>query len=144
MHELLPTPRASDGTHGGPNSRGSAGDLALPAAVTGDRYGRYTAALDRWAAALGRAAPAPTEPGRTGRPRLAAPFVEWLMGLPAGWVTTTPGLTRGAQLTPSVSAASPPQADPTHTPPLNHPPPATSPHQPPPHNPPPPPPTRPP
>lgn len=30
---LLPTPRASDGPHGGPNSRGSKGDMALPAAV---------------------------------------------------------------------------------------------------------------
>jgi hypothetical protein len=28
---LLPTPRASDGAHGGPNQRGSKGDLALPA-----------------------------------------------------------------------------------------------------------------
>lgn len=30
---LLPTPRASDGEKGGPNQRGSKGDLALPAAV---------------------------------------------------------------------------------------------------------------
>ena len=29
----LPTPRASDGTKGGPNQRGSAGDLMLPSAV---------------------------------------------------------------------------------------------------------------
>ncbi|MEV6433549.1 hypothetical protein [Streptomyces anulatus] len=28
---LLPTPRASDGAKGGPNQRGSKGDLALPA-----------------------------------------------------------------------------------------------------------------
>jgi hypothetical protein len=30
---LLPTPRASDGTKGGPNQRGSKGDLMLPSAV---------------------------------------------------------------------------------------------------------------
>jgi hypothetical protein len=30
---LLPTPRATDGTNGGPNQRGSAGDLMLPSAV---------------------------------------------------------------------------------------------------------------
>jgi hypothetical protein len=30
---LLPTPRATDGTHGGPNQRGSSGDLMLPSAV---------------------------------------------------------------------------------------------------------------
>lgn len=29
----LPTPRATDGTKGGPNQRGSAGDLMLPSAV---------------------------------------------------------------------------------------------------------------
>lgn len=31
---LLPTPRASDGDKGGPNQRGSSGDLMLPSAVT--------------------------------------------------------------------------------------------------------------
>lgn len=31
---LLPTPRATDGTKGGPNRRGSSGDLMLPSAVT--------------------------------------------------------------------------------------------------------------
>ena len=34
-HQLLPTPRATDGTHGGPNQRGSSGDLMLPSAVIG-------------------------------------------------------------------------------------------------------------
>ena len=32
-HELLPTPRATDGTKGGPGQRGSSGDLMLPSAV---------------------------------------------------------------------------------------------------------------
>jgi hypothetical protein len=32
---LLPTPRASDGTKGGPNQRGNSGDLMLPSAVAG-------------------------------------------------------------------------------------------------------------
>ena len=38
LHEtlrLFPTPRATDGTHGGPNQRGSKGDLALPAVAAG-------------------------------------------------------------------------------------------------------------
>lgn len=30
---LLPTPKATDGTKGGPNQRGSSGDLTLPSAV---------------------------------------------------------------------------------------------------------------
>lgn len=33
VEHLLPTPRASDGTKGGPNQRGSSGDLMLPSAV---------------------------------------------------------------------------------------------------------------
>ena len=33
---LLPTPRATDGTKGGPNQRGSSGDLMLPSAVQPD------------------------------------------------------------------------------------------------------------
>lgn len=50
------------------------------------RWGTYGAAVDRWAAVLGRPAPAPTEPGRNGD-RLSPRFVEWMMGLPDGWVT---------------------------------------------------------
>ncbi|MFI6324809.1 hypothetical protein ACIBG8_45305 [Nonomuraea sp. NPDC050556] len=33
-----------------------------------------------------------------GQPRLAACFVEWMMGLPNGWVTNVPGLSRTAQM----------------------------------------------
>lgn len=83
----LPTPRATDGTNGGPGQRGSSGDPMLPSAVQPDRWGAYADAIARWERALGQRAPAPTEPGRTGQPRLAARFVEWLMGLPVGHVT---------------------------------------------------------
>lgn len=61
-------------------------------------WGDYAPAIDRWARVLGRPAPAPTEPGRDGRPRLSPAFVEWLMGLPEGHVTAVPGLTRNQQL----------------------------------------------
>jgi len=60
-------------------------------------WGAYTAAVRRWER-LTRAAPAPTERGKTGQPRLSPAFVEWMQGLPAGWVTDVPGLTRNEQL----------------------------------------------
>jgi DNA (cytosine-5)-methyltransferase 1 len=58
----------------------------------------YRPAIDRWERILGRPAPAPTVLGKRGGRQLAAPFVEWLMGLPEGWVCDVPGLTRNQQL----------------------------------------------
>lgn len=97
---LLPTPRASDGTKGGPNQRGSSGDLMLPSAVQPERFGPFTPVIRRWETVLGREAPAPTEStGRGGKHRLSAKFCEWMMGLPDGWVTDPEiGLTRNEQL----------------------------------------------
>jgi len=67
--------------------------------VAGDiAWGPYEPAIRRWEHILGRCAPAPTEPGRTGNPRLSARFVEFLMGLPEGHVTDVPGLSRNEQL----------------------------------------------
>jgi DNA (cytosine-5)-methyltransferase 1 len=57
-------------------------------------WGPYAAAIARWEHTLGRPAPAPVDTAG----RLAPSFVEWLMGLPTGWVTDTPGLPRSAQL----------------------------------------------
>ena len=37
---------------------------------------------------MGRRAPAPTELTVRGKHRLSPLFVEWMMGLPAGWVTS--------------------------------------------------------
>lgn len=65
--------------------------------MTPDRWGIYAEAIARWEA-LTRPAPDPTEPGSKGQPRLAPRFVEWMMGLPDGWVTAVPGLSRNAQL----------------------------------------------
>ena len=176
---LLPTPRATDGTKGGPNQRGSSGDLMLPSAVVqllptprtannenrqsedrygpnlgmalgttpgyehrllptpsvadslggherrggkrGDelllkglakdanRWGEYAAAIARHEQAFGRPAPDPTEPGPKGNPRLSAAFVEWMMALPAGWVTDC-GITRNQALKALGNGVVPPQA----------------------------------
>jgi len=61
-------------------------------------FGQYQAAVDRWQHVTGRPAPEPTEIGARGARVLSPRFVEWLMGLPAGHVTDTEGLTRNAQL----------------------------------------------
>lgn len=148
---LLPTPRATDGTKGGPNQRGSSGDLMLPSAVASmssacsycgelrevagcdncdagplpllptptavdykssgggyngqtnvtltdatvrqpARWGEYEPAIRRWEA-ITRPAPEPTKPNSKGSPKLSDEFDEWLMGLPAGWITDVPGIT---------------------------------------------------
>ncbi|MGW1389988.1 DNA cytosine methyltransferase [Streptomyces griseoluteus] len=57
-------------------------------------WGAYEPAIRRWEAVLGRPAPWPTD----ALGRLSPVFTEWLMGLPDGWVTDTPGLTRPAML----------------------------------------------
>ncbi|MGW2604238.1 DNA cytosine methyltransferase [Streptomyces mirabilis] len=102
---LLPTPKASDGPHGGPNQRDTQGNYYLPGqavrvderwvATDGTDYGP---AIRRWERITGRTAPCPTEPGTRGNRRLSPIFVEWLMGLPAGWVTDVPGIPRKEQL----------------------------------------------
>jgi DNA (cytosine-5)-methyltransferase 1 len=63
-------------------------------------WGIYAPAIERWEREFGQVAPAPTNPdGRDGQHRLAAEFVEWMMGLPAGHVTDPSiGLTRNQQL----------------------------------------------
>lgn len=189
---LLPTPRATDGTNGGPNQRGSSGDLMLPSAVqrllptpavndmgagytpdewdawTGrmkaahgngnghgksldievqrllptpdvssgqrsfdshardgyqtsvadvpnliaeGRWGDYAAAIARWETILGRPAPDPTEPGPKGNPRLSPAFTEWMMGLPQGWITEVPGITRNEALKACGNGVVPAQAE---------------------------------
>ena len=148
---LLPTPRATDGTKGGPNQRGSKGDLMLPSAVNllptprvaSERTGRdaltrkghwsapglaqaiefaegilpreyqswdevqgnqarswgdYAAAIQRWEHVIGRPAPEPTQLSAKGNPQLSARFAEWLMGVPDGWITDVPGVTRNEAL----------------------------------------------
>lgn len=65
VKRTYPTARATDGTKGGPNQRGSKGDATLPSAVQ------------------------PT--GKSTRPTLLNPaWVEWLMGWPIGWTGLEP------------------------------------------------------
>jgi DNA (cytosine-5)-methyltransferase 1 len=107
--KLLPTPRPQ--AHGGgglmddrdrlngPNLATAVGRIFPEPGALGDEidWAEYEPAIRRWEAIHGPA-PCPVEPGKNGKPRLAAVFAEWMMGLPAGWVTGVPGLSRGAQL----------------------------------------------
>ncbi|GAB3861950.1 hypothetical protein ACFPIJ_47195 [Dactylosporangium cerinum] len=91
---VLPTSQAFDGQ--GASRHGEVG-VDLTITVTGlqtelgqrdeNRWGEYATAVARWEQLLGRPVPDPSQPGRHGKPVLAPPFVEWLMGLPELWVT---------------------------------------------------------
>lgn len=113
---LLPTPKANDGTGGCHNSPGHQDTLPgtvrlLPTPKSYQRgdcpseherhdpdlgavtyyfspqnWGKYETAVRRWENVT-HPSPPPTEPNSKGNPRLSARFAEWMMGLPAGWVT---------------------------------------------------------
>lgn len=73
-------------------------------------WGKYEPAIRHWEE-LTRRAPDPSEPNSKGNPQLHAPFAEWLMGLPAGWVTAPEiGLTRREQLKAIGNGVCPQQA----------------------------------
>jgi DNA (cytosine-5)-methyltransferase 1 len=46
-----------------------------------------------------------------GGQQLSPVFVEWMMGLPAGWVTAVPGITRNEQLKMLGNGVCPQQAE---------------------------------
>lgn len=102
---LLPTPEAADGSggrksaeFGGHRESGAKRSVTLATAVD-HRWGDYSQAITRWEHVIGRPAPEPTETGAKGNPRLSPKFCEWLMGLPAGHVTSEDiGLTRNEML----------------------------------------------
>ncbi|MBB0231849.1 DNA cytosine methyltransferase [Streptomyces calidiresistens] len=78
---------------------------SLPDRSAEELWGRYAAAISRWET-LTRPAPPPTDAAG----RLSPAFVEWMQGLPDGWVTATPGLGRPAQLTSLGNGVVPRQA----------------------------------
>jgi hypothetical protein len=116
--QLFPTLRASDG-YERRNQKTmdkiatEGGDMTMPTlARTTTNWGKFTEAIKRWES-LTRPAPAPTKPdGKDGNHRLSAEFTEWMMGLPAGWVTADDlGLKRNDQLKACGNGVVPQQAE---------------------------------
>lgn len=70
------------------------------------RFGAYGPAITRWTHIVGRPAPDPTIGGR-----LSPRFVEWMMGLPDGWVTDVPELKRNDMLKALGNGVVPQQAE---------------------------------
>lgn len=104
--EVLPTPLSRDWKESSaPHYRdGEIQTDNVPRAIfhsgeiTEFSWGKFGPAIERWENILGRPAPSPTKPdGKDGNHRLASNFVEWMMGLPDGWVTGA-GLSRNDEL----------------------------------------------
>lgn len=85
------------GTPGGKNGRqhanGIVGSSTQGDALEIDAYGEFAPAIRRWADTLGVTPPTPLNE----RGKLQPAFVEWMMGVPNGWVTNAP-ISREAQL----------------------------------------------
>jgi DNA (cytosine-5)-methyltransferase 1 len=96
----LPTPTTRDTK--GQNQRGD--DTCLTGVRQPDRWGDYAESIARAEAVFGPA-PEPTETDTCpcgskvkSTPRLSCVFDQWLMGLPAGWITSVPGVTHAEAL----------------------------------------------
>ena len=71
--------------------RGVAAEGKFVSGTSTTNFGPYAPVLQQWENILGRPVPEPTVPGGTGgRERLNPRFVEFMMGLPEGWVTDVP------------------------------------------------------
>lgn len=93
--KLLPTPMVGSTS---PAAHGQiSGQYRAQMDEAFQNWAEYTAAIHRWER-LTRPAPPPTEIGPKGGSRLSSAFSEWMMGLPAGWVTDVPGVTRNEAL----------------------------------------------
>ena len=113
--EMLPTVTAQDGKNNAGPSQFERNTLPLNAEVTlisETNWGKFEPAIRRWEE-LTRPAPSPTKPdGKDGNHRLSAEFTEWMMGLPAGWITADDlGLKRNDQLKACGNGVVPQQAE---------------------------------
>lgn len=114
----LPTPDTNPGGGGqltaeerrAQNRTVSVNNAVMGLDTDSDKFGKYTPVVQRWEKVTGVSAPDPTELNSKGKPRLNAAFAEWMMGLPLGWVTDVPGVTRAQQLKAIGNGVCPQQA----------------------------------
>jgi hypothetical protein len=110
MNVLLPTPTTIDSRQNDSPSAKNRNSPSVGALVHMPMWGKFAPAIERWEAILGRPAPAPTKPdGKDGAHRLSSAFTEWMMGLPAGWITDC-GLSRNDELKACGNGVVPQQA----------------------------------
>lgn len=106
----LPTPTASDWKGANHSESGSASSRSISTVVQQTNWGKFEPAIRRWEEVLGQPAPLPTKPdGKDGAHRLSSAFTEWMMGLPAGWITDV-GLSRNDELKACGNGVVPQQA----------------------------------
>lgn len=118
VQRMLPTPSVADVEGGRKTRSGDRSNELLPNGIAhAEKWGDYADAIARQEATFGRPAPDATEVSPRGGRRLSARFAEWLMGLPAGWVTDPaiwqgmkPSAARNAQLKAAGNGVVPQQA----------------------------------
>ena len=113
---LLPTPVAAEGLKAPAQqtteTKSQTGQIWLSNAAKDMEiaWGKFEPAIRRWEDTLGTPAPPPTKPdGKDGAHRLSSEFTEWLMGMPAGWITGL-GLSRNDELKACGNGVVPQQA----------------------------------
>jgi hypothetical protein len=107
---MLPTPVTNDHKQNDSPAAWNRHTQQMGTIVHSTEWGKFAPAIERWEAILGRPAPAPTKPdGKDGAHRLSSAFTEWMMGLPAGWITDC-GLSRNDELKACGNGVVPQQA----------------------------------
>jgi hypothetical protein len=110
VNDLLPTPVTNDHKQNDSPSAWNRHTPQLGTVVHLTEWGKFAPAIARWEQLLGQPAPAPTKPdGKDGAHRLSSAFTEWMMGLPAGWITEC-GLSRNDELKACGNGVVPQQA----------------------------------
>lgn len=110
VNHLLPTQVTNDHKQNDSPAAWNRHTQQMGTIVHSTEWGKFAPAVERWEAILGRPAPAPTKPdGKDGAHRLSSAFTEWMMGLPAGWITDC-GLSRNDELKACGNGVVPAQA----------------------------------